>query len=246
MSQTPTEPTGTEDTAATAQAQAAAEPRADATAAAATEQPGAGAGNAASASAPAPGDRRRSPWLVGAAFGVALLLGVVISLAWLLGQPERREFFFPAEDVTSEAEPVDAPDPDAPVLSAPDLAIPPPTDVASRPRPPSLSGEDGAAETDEAAVVQDPGPDRPATLLPNQPSPRYPANARFASGEVVLRVIVDVNGFPRRVDIDRSSGTRALDRSAVDAVRRWRFDPARRDGEPVESTLLIPIAFQRD
>lgn len=242
MSQTPTEPTGTEDTAATAQTQAAAATPADAAADATQEQPGI----SEAASAPEPGERRRSPWLVGAAFGLALLLGVVIGLAWLLGQPERREFFFPVEDIATEAEPEDAADPDAPVLSAPDLAIPPPTDVASRPRPPSLSGEDQATETDEATVVQDAGPDRPATLLPNQPTPRYPANARFASGEVVLRVIVDVNGFPRRVDIDRSSGTRALDRSAVDAVRRWRFDPARRDGEPIESTLLVPIAFQRD
>lgn len=238
MSQTPTEPTGTEDTAAPAQPQAAGATPADA----APEQPG----NDEAASTPAPGERRRSPWLVGAAFGVALLLGVVIGLAWLLAQPERREFFFPAEDMAIEAEPDDAPDPDAPVLSAPDLAIPPPTDVASRPRPPSLSGEDEATEPAEAAVAQDAAPDRPATLLPNQPTPRYPATARFASGEVVLRVIVDVNGFPRRVDIDRSSGTRALDRSAVDAVRRWRFDPARRDGEPIESTLLVPIAFQRD
>jgi len=78
------------------------------------------------------------------------------------------------------------------------------------------------------------------------PPPRYPRDAvtAGAQGTVMLRVLVDVDGRPLEVVVDRSSGHRSLDREAVRQVQqRWRFEPAMRDGRPVQAWGLVPIDF---
>lgn len=190
--------------------------------------------------------RRRlgAPWLVGGAFALALLLGAGTALLWMLGQPERRDFFLPTPETPASEEDASRPLPLPDEIGAPDLDIPPaPPTPAERPPPPSLAGGPESGP-DTLAPAQE--FDRPASLLPGQAAVRYPRNARGASGEVVLRVHVEVDGFPHRVEIERSSGSRVLDRAAVDAARRWRFEAALRDGEPVASELLIPIDFRMD
>ncbi len=78
------------------------------------------------------------------------------------------------------------------------------------------------------------------------PRPEYPESARRLSheGRVLLRVLVDDQGHSRRVEIKDSSGSEALDRAAADAVKRWRFHPARSAGKPVESWVNIPVDFR--
>ena len=46
-----------------------------------------------------------------------------------------------------------------------------------------------------------------------------------------------------RLDLAQSSGNRDLDRAALEAVRRWRFQPAQRNGQPVSATVIIPLEF---
>jgi protein TonB len=47
------------------------------------------------------------------------------------------------------------------------------------------------------------------------------------------------------VQVVRSAGYPDLDESAMEAVRRWRFEPARRNGEAVaEDAVLLPVVFQ--
>jgi protein TonB len=77
------------------------------------------------------------------------------------------------------------------------------------------------------------------------PKPPYPRLARRAraQGLVVLQVVVSVDGRVKEVGILRSSGFRILDESARTTVRRWRFRPAHRHGERVESSVEIPIRF---
>jgi len=60
---------------------------------------------------------------------------------------------------------------------------------------------------------------------------------------VVLRVHVGTDGEPEGIDLVTGSGSRSLDRAAVEAVRRWRFEPAMRDGRPVEGFVQVPITF---
>ena len=82
----------------------------------------------------------------------------------------------------------------------------------------------------------------PASAIP----PQFPLEAvrRGESGQVLLKVPVAVDGTPGGISVARSSGTELLDRAALDAVSRWRFRPARRDGDDVASTLEIPIDFR--
>ena len=80
------------------------------------------------------------------------------------------------------------------------------------------------------------------------PAPRYPFSARRRGqeGRVVLRVEVDPAGRAADVSVAHSSGVSALDRAAADAVRRWRFQPARRGGVPVVGRIEVPILFRLD
>ena len=80
----------------------------------------------------------------------------------------------------------------------------------------------------------------------HNPAPAYPALARRngEQGTVTLRVLVARDGATARVSVERSSGYAHLDRSALEAVREWRFVPAREQGEPVEVWMLVPIAFR--
>lgn len=76
--------------------------------------------------------------------------------------------------------------------------------------------------------------------------PEYPDHARRQNreGRVLLRVLVDDQGRSRQVEVHSSSGSDALDRSAVEAIKRWRFHPAHYGDQPVESWLRIPIEFR--
>lgn len=78
------------------------------------------------------------------------------------------------------------------------------------------------------------------------PAPQYPARSRRRAeqGTVILHVLVAADGLVKRVEIAESSGFDDLDRAALETVRiRWRFVPARHDGHPVESWVLVPIRF---
>ena len=78
------------------------------------------------------------------------------------------------------------------------------------------------------------------------PRPDYPESARREGheGRVLLRVLIDDHGRIKSVEISNSSGSAALDRAAAEAIRRWRFHPARYGDQPVESWLRIPIEFR--
>lgn len=81
------------------------------------------------------------------------------------------------------------------------------------------------------------------------PPPAYPRQAmqRHWQGTVLLRVLVDTDGRPLEVSIERSSGHSVLDREAARHVQRtWRFQPATRDGQPVQAVGIVPIDFRLD
>lgn len=93
----------------------------------------------------------------------------------------------------------------------------------------------------------------PSTTVPdyrvaylNNPPPVYPASSRQQKeeGRVLLNVMINRNGKPEVVQIKRSSGYSALDQSAADTVRRWRFAPAQRSGTPVDAWVTVPIVFR--
>ena len=79
----------------------------------------------------------------------------------------------------------------------------------------------------------------------NNPKPTYPAISRRLGeqGKVVLRVFIDAEGSPQQIEIRQSSGYERLDQQALDAVRRWRFVPGKRNGVPEAMWNIVPINF---
>jgi protein TonB len=102
-----------------------------------------------------------------------------------------------------------------------------------------------AREPVDESVAQPAGSN--AAYLRN-PAPLYPEAARRSGeqGMVTLRVRVARDGAASSVAVERSSGSPHLDAAAQEAVKAWRFTPARRGADAVESWMLVPIVFRLD
>lgn len=92
--------------------------------------------------------------------------------------------------------------------------------------------------------VQTEAPDTPVEVL-SKPTPAYTAEARElrVQGEVALRVTFIASGEVKVLEVLDPLG-HGLDEAAIDAAKRIRFKPARRDGRPVDHTAVIRIVFQ--
>ena len=79
----------------------------------------------------------------------------------------------------------------------------------------------------------------PITKVP----PEYPRAAadRNISGVVRLRVLVCEHG--RVVEARAVHSVPELDQAAAEALRKWRFKPALRDGQPVAAWVEEPVRF---
>jgi len=79
-----------------------------------------------------------------------------------------------------------------------------------------------------------------------QVRPAYPSSARRLGiqGMTTLRVFVAADGSVGEVVVQESAGHPDLDSAAADAVKRWRFEPARRGTEPVGVWVLLPVQFR--
>ena len=77
------------------------------------------------------------------------------------------------------------------------------------------------------------------------PDPEYSEEARKAKyqGTVVLWVVVGPDGRPRDIRVQRSLGL-GLDEKAMEAVRTWKFEPARKDGQPVAVQINVEVNFR--
>lgn len=82
----------------------------------------------------------------------------------------------------------------------------------------------------------------------NNPKPVYPMTARQRQwqGLVLLRVYVGADGQALQVNLQRSSGHEVLDESALEAVRKWKFVPAKRGDVAEAIWATVPIQFELD
>lgn len=80
----------------------------------------------------------------------------------------------------------------------------------------------------------------------NNPRPSYPRVSRRTNeqGRVLLRVHVEASGAPSAVQLHKSSGYLRLDKAAREAVKRWRFEPAKRGSAAIASWIIVPIDFK--
>lgn len=138
------------------------------------------------------------------------------------------------------AEPEQGPEPDS-------LPAPMPTPAMSRSAP-------SAPAPMASLAPPSPAPARPSgsetvgakpDYLSN-PAPEYPmlARRRGWSGTVLLKVRVSASGSPREIRLLKGSGHEILDTAAQEAVQSWRFVAAKRNGEPHESWVEVPVRFE--
>lgn len=152
----------------------------------------------------------------------------VMPVAPVRPAPRPRERPVPAP-VTPQVVPVETATFAVPVVEAP-------PQVATS--APAETSAPGTGEPIEAGQLAYAGRPRPA---------RYPPPALRAGkqGTVLLRILVDTRGQPLRVEVQRSSGHRELDRAAVDYARReLRFVPAKVDGRAVQAYAQVPVDFR--
>jgi periplasmic protein TonB len=78
-----------------------------------------------------------------------------------------------------------------------------------------------------------------------QVKPRYPDSARRrgVEGTVIIKAYVTEQGRVDQVQVEQSAGHTDLDDAAVEAVGRWRFEPARRGRQPIAMWVSIPVRF---
>jgi periplasmic protein TonB len=76
-------------------------------------------------------------------------------------------------------------------------------------------------------------------------TPIYPTELSRAGieGRVMLRVEVTADGSVGKVMVEKSSNWPAMDESALAAVEKWHFTPARRSGVPVPFVVLQAVNF---
>lgn len=84
---------------------------------------------------------------------------------------------------------------------------------------------------------------RPVAIY--QPQPRYTETARKArvQGTVLLKAVIDERGNVTDLEVLRGQPM-GLDKSALDAVRTWRFKPATLHGQPVKVYFTLTVNFQ--
>jgi TonB family protein len=86
-----------------------------------------------------------------------------------------------------------------------------------------------------------------APVPTHTPEPEFSEQARTHGfqGTVVLGVVIDKAGTVSRITIERALGM-DLDQQAVEATKMWRFQPARRNSEPVAVEMTIEVSFNLD
>jgi len=174
---------------------------------------------------------------------VALSLSVGLHVGAMIGLPMNGSVEFDVERAPTSVEIV--------------LLAPMKPEVAPQPEPlrePILPQPDQQPDIQEPdpvprTVVAVPSQGALADLLPSylrNPPPVYPtlARERGYEGTVVMEVEVLPSGRCGEVRVERSSGHAILDHAAVQAVRRWRFQPASRLGRPTTVRVEIPVTFR--
>lgn len=78
-------------------------------------------------------------------------------------------------------------------------------------------------------------------------APDYPEEMRRngRSGVVTVNCLVDEKGNVQEPRVERSSDS-AFSQPALDAIKKWRFKPAKKDGSAIALRINIPIQFSTD
>jgi TonB family protein len=77
-----------------------------------------------------------------------------------------------------------------------------------------------------------------------QPNPEYSDRAarKKIQGDVLLSIVVTAEGTVRDPQVTRSLD-KDLDKNAVECVKKWKFEPATKDGKPVATHVAVEVSF---
>lgn len=143
---------------------------------------------------------------------------------------------------TPRPTPLSTPNPNAETAAAPPVNEPQAEKSAAAPTPASGTTTDspGHAKADNTNT----GDNRQPYVVFG-PRPNYPPEARASGreGKVRVKVLIAENGTPGDIQLAESSGSASLDEAALTALRRWRFQPALRNGQPVLAWVTVPVIF---
>ncbi len=78
-----------------------------------------------------------------------------------------------------------------------------------------------------------------------QPNPEYSSRAarKKIQGTVLLSIIVTAEGTVRDPQVTRSLD-KDLDKNALECVKKWKFEPATKDGKPVATHVAVEVSFR--
>ncbi|MDP3483012.1 MAG: energy transducer TonB [Sulfuricella sp.] len=111
-------------------------------------------------------------------------------------------------------------------------------------------------------AVAPPSPPKPAPAQPaaepvieppryhaaylSNPPPAYPlaARRRGIEGTVLIRAEISAGGECQRAELKKTSGHEMLDNAALEAVKKWRFLPAKLGSQAVVAWVEVPITFK--
>lgn len=159
----------------------------------------------------------------------------------------------PAPQVNPNAAPLTSPDTITPeVPPAPVSTVPPvPGGLPGVATGPASIGAFGPRNVTNALAEPPRPPDQPrrpgGDIVPPQrtvyKAPVYPQAAVAAriEGIVILEATIDTQGVVQNVTVLRSLPM--LDRAAIDAVRQWRYQPTRLNGQPISIIMTVTVNF---
>jgi protein TonB len=203
----------------------------------------------------------------------ALILAAHLALLWgaleLAARPEVRQAaqevlvrLIAPPPLQTEVKQPESPRPrPTPARQPPPMAPPPimtaaaeaPAPVASFAVAPQPPAPPALPPIDAAPAPVPPAPAAPPAVIAarfdadylSNPKPVYPVASRRLGeeGKVVLRVHVSAEGTARAVEVKHSCGFPRLDEAAKAAVEQWRFVPARRGADAIDSWVSVPIVF---
>src|ERR1700743_3261247 len=108
--------------------------------------------------------------------------------------------------------------------------------------PNELAAQEEKEENDEKVYDIGPGITPPRVIHQVNPAYKPDSEGVRVSGTVLVGLVVSSKGEPKDVHVVHSL-EKAVDQTAVDAVRQWQFEAAKKGDQPVAVRLTVEIRF---
>lgn len=208
------------------------------------------------------GNGLRLPLAVAFSVGITAVIFGVLPFSHMIAKPGRNLELRKASTADLPPPP-DVEPPPPPIEPDEPPPAPPEPQLAETPMPVSLSadldvavGSGGAlagfGEVRALAAAEAEQPDafdvtelekRPEAV--SQVAPAYPPELRKAriEGTVTLMFVLNEEGRVEEARVENSSRPE-FEKPALDAIRKWRFQPGMKEGQPVRTFIRVPMRFR--